>query len=810
MAEEDFKLSQQTERTDIDGTEYIHVITPGSSWKALLSNVFTKVSSYLGLKDTKDDTYSGRWGFVPMVGLDSSTDAGLVPEGNSLILTKLPTFQDIVSGNAILRGGIRFISGLTYEVWASSYIIDGFLYSDLISDEVTLSAGDPTDPRIDVFIVRVTLGVSSIEVLQGTPDPNPVKPVPEFSTEVEVSFKLIPANAAVDPDVVLEDIYDENLGEPAEWDNTELMAGASLADALDPYKGTVSLIAPATTISGIIGWTNDASIVFDNEATLIFAMKIPDLWGLSGSVSIRLINTSNSGTWVKTLTINNLLDFGYVVGSPVWQLVSIPFTDFQGVGVTGGQYDKIEFSFTKTREIHLDWIHIQSGISQPTDPAERDTFLEYIDIADMLSEQLSGNQSIQYLIQVNDASADTTNVPNGGVAWYRARNFITSPPSLSAYRFMTAPSNTGGGGGASNLQVTTDLGATTTNSITIGGGIAPLGILDVGTGGGSTSSNPIMNMKQRIISAVNAHGMSDNNIIEGSGNMAYASFDSRSKVESGTETLDHFNSFQASPTLNTSGLVDELVGVSVNPTINAGSSVNKRIGVFLKNPVGVGTINDNYGIIINNQTRGSKNWAILTGGGLVEFGNPTGLTTTIESLLLSRNSAAFGEYNLIRWKAGSTKGSAIGDNRVSSNKHDLVLLGSSGSGEGTKALGLTIKYNGKSWFGLTPPNGDAGDLVTVNGTLTVIDKTTGELFTSSSTNTEINAQGSDALITKDYADANYRPLPYIVSALPSGAVGDRAYVTDALNANPDYADIAVGGGVGVLPVFFNGTNWIYA
>lgn len=46
---------------------------------------------------------------------------------------------------------------------------------------------------------------------------------------------------------------------------------------------------------------------------------------------------------------------------------------------------------------------------------------------------------------------------------------------------------------------------------------------------------------------------------------------------------------------------------------------------------------------------------------------------------------------------------------------------------------------------------------------------------------------------------------YTVGTLPTGAVGDMAYVTDALA--PAYNVTVVGGGAIRVPVFFNGTNW---
>jgi hypothetical protein len=47
---------------------------------------------------------------------------------------------------------------------------------------------------------------------------------------------------------------------------------------------------------------------------------------------------------------------------------------------------------------------------------------------------------------------------------------------------------------------------------------------------------------------------------------------------------------------------------------------------------------------------------------------------------------------------------------------------------------------------------------------------------------------------------------YTVAGLPTGSVGDIAYVTDALA--PAFITTVVGGGATVTPVFYNGTNWI--
>jgi hypothetical protein len=49
---------------------------------------------------------------------------------------------------------------------------------------------------------------------------------------------------------------------------------------------------------------------------------------------------------------------------------------------------------------------------------------------------------------------------------------------------------------------------------------------------------------------------------------------------------------------------------------------------------------------------------------------------------------------------------------------------------------------------------------------------------------------------------------YTVSTIPTGSVGDRAYVTDA-SGTVRFGETLTGGGAVTIPVFHNGTNWIY-
>lgn len=58
----------------------------------------------------------------------------------------------------------------------------------------------------------------------------------------------------------------------------------------------------------------------------------------------------------------------------------------------------------------------------------------------------------------------------------------------------------------------------------------------------------------------------------------------------------------------------------------------------------------------------------------------------------------------------------------------------------------------------------------------------------------------------NFIRANPKLSGYIVATLPTGSVGDVAYVTDA--TTPTYLAALTGGAAVVCPVFHNGIIWI--
>ena len=71
----------------------------------------------------------------------------------SLLTNSVTT--DIITGNAVLEGDISYTgTDLDYYVWVNGCIIDSTVYENLTTDTKTLSDGDATHGRIDVFAER--------------------------------------------------------------------------------------------------------------------------------------------------------------------------------------------------------------------------------------------------------------------------------------------------------------------------------------------------------------------------------------------------------------------------------------------------------------------------------------------------------------------------------------------------------------------------------------------------------------------------------------------------------------------------------
>ena len=235
---------------------------------------------------------------------------------------------------------------------------------------------------------------------------------------------------------------------------------------------------------------------------------------------------------------------------------------------------------------------------------------------------------------------------------------------------------------------------------------------------------------------------------------------------------------------------------------------------------------------LNRNTTGLRNTAI---GSAAMYLNVSGSRNTaigVEALRknTSNDNVAIGDVALFENTSGNSN-VAVGNYALTNNTtgtantsigHAALIINSTGvdnTGVGRAALGACSSGSGNTalgrYAGLFLADGVTGN-VTANSSVFI-----GENSKSSATNqTNQIVIGSGAIglgsntatlgntsITKTVLRGVIaHSTSYTVATLPTGALGDTAFVTDAVA--PTYLGALTGGGSVACPVFHNGTNWV--
>jgi hypothetical protein len=204
----------------------------------------------------------------------------------------------IVSGSAVWR------TGMIYDVTFCTYIIGGVTYTSSPTF-VTLATADSSNPRVDVIYLD-TLG--NVGVLTGNPSPDPVKPVVNPLSQIELTHIDISAQGSTPAGVSSDIIYNENLQQPTEW-NTSITAGTLNPNyTTNPYIGTKSFLFNETAVGQSAGFSYGSnSVELDSVRLLSFYLR---------QNSVPQTSISIDGT-INPLMIIRLYNDGAVVSGDI-------------------------------------------------------------------------------------------------------------------------------------------------------------------------------------------------------------------------------------------------------------------------------------------------------------------------------------------------------------------------------------------------------------------------------------------------------------------------------------------------------------
>jgi hypothetical protein len=178
---------------------------------------------------------------------------------------------------------------------------------------------------------------------------------------------------------------------------------------------------------------------------------------------------------------------------------------------------------------------------------------------------------------------------------------------------------------------------------------------------------------------------------------------------------------------------------------------------------------------------GFKNTANLTG--VAGQGFAAGLSNDLTGYW----SSAIGAGLVNKWRGSVSVGIGNVDSAevVTATDRPIFIVGNG-----------TVSSSSDASYGNTLTRSDAFRVL-FNGTITAPSLSTAEI--------DGEATGK-VLTTREWAQ-----IGYTVATLPAGVTGRRAHVTDSnVAASGNFGTTVAGGGANIVPVFYNGTNWIIA
>ncbi len=270
-----------------------------------------------------------------------------------------------VPNQTISGCGVEYTSALNITVGACTYSIAGVTYTSALTN-LTFSAADPTNPRIDAVVVDNT---GTAAILPGTAAVTPVDPTIDVSTHLDLTFMLIPAMGTTPSGVVATVLYDEN----TEWTCTPT-ANINCASTNNPYHGTKDIEATSAVLNNNFTLVKPTAGTVDlsTQNNLVFYIRSKAAWptGNGGGNAARFLTLYwlNGSTQIGNQIVLRDGAFGFnssTVSS--YQQINIPIGLFQTGSNLVTTLKAVVSGNTGSSTIgwYIDQVTLQSGFNPP-------------------------------------------------------------------------------------------------------------------------------------------------------------------------------------------------------------------------------------------------------------------------------------------------------------------------------------------------------------------------------------------------------------------------------------------------------------
>jgi hypothetical protein len=253
--------------------------------------------------------------------------------------------------NEVISGGkVTWLHDYVYNVSAATYLIDGVNYSSPSTD-ITLSAADATDDRIDVFVLTTS---NTAIAITGTPSTPAVEPAINANTQLQISFADVNAGST-SPTLNIDWIYQEN----TEWATATSSPGTvNLSSTNTPYAGSKDIEGTSVANGTTISFTSTVTPTFGNYQDIGFEIKSKANWSTTKKWVLRFFN--------GTTAIGNPVNFGsssygfVSTSTSQYQTITIPLSDFGSIS-TATKFVITQSNSSGTIGWFLDNVQLQGG-----------------------------------------------------------------------------------------------------------------------------------------------------------------------------------------------------------------------------------------------------------------------------------------------------------------------------------------------------------------------------------------------------------------------------------------------------------------
>lgn len=423
--------------------------------------------------------------YIGAAGTNSFSKANLTA-GSNIIVANGPNSIAISAtsgggggaGTTLIDGGGVALApggGFDITVSAANYAILGTLYSSAMTN-LTISASDPTNPRIDVVAVNTS---GNAVIITGTPAATPAKPDVDPSTQLELTFFLVQA-ASTDLDVDVVDVYLNN----AEWTTTQSGGTINVASTNNPYTGALCIEGTSVATNNYVRFEKPAAGTFDlaDSDNLVFYIRSKASWANNRVMSITV---RNGGVQVGNSVTFDQGIFGFnSSNTTTYQQIIVPTALFAANGLTANQIQMTVGGSGGTIGFYIDDVTLQGGVAPVIDSSRM---------------KWRGNYLASNFYNVNDV------VLSSGIQYVAIQAGVGNTPASSPTFWQASSTSTGGTVTVSGTPTAGQLARWTSATNVEGSSVIPTtapaaGNILVGNAGGTAYASVAMSGNATISS----------------------------------------------------------------------------------------------------------------------------------------------------------------------------------------------------------------------------------------------------------------------------------------------------------------------